>query len=1463
MDLVGVIKIILIALIQIASVQNSCQKSNTNVPFKTSFVSSSDYSVRRSVGGGLISLPLSNVETPHQPEALMGGSGYEPSYHEQSYTSMRDPIASSSNTREEVSLNPTSNQAAQNVNLDYQSNNEHYVGNDRASKSSSDISSHHSNYNQEPIVVVEVQASRHQQQPEEPLINTHYSQLDDLVASPSAEMGHNASQLSENNQTSNELQQQQQQQTTSKPILATTIKIETDVSTRKSIEDSPTTVGPSSSSTVPISTPRGMSISNSPTSSTTTTTTIATTTISAGSTTSTEPSPTTTSSPPPPPPPSSPSPPTTNTITTKTIDRSIPTTTQSETYANTTVMARPESSTALASTIAGPTRNMSITQVDQVSTQTSQTSIASTTHPPQVDTSRIPSSENSKSREGKKVQEVANTDRALDQETFSSNRSSVSIQSRSNLCKFGEPNCSYLVASVPILDRWNSGDNESSQGQKNNNNNNTRVVNEFVFVPEDSGLNFEDPTYITRKVGSKDVEPSSLKAEHREIDSEGETSSSLADDIELDYTNPDSDPIRNSEPFMGKSAAGSTPTMGFTSTPKFLSSTISSSYSPTSVSVATTAGQTTPFAVRNRQQQQTTSTTQISPVSATSTTTTASSSSSTSPAPTTTTTTTTVKTSTIPNTTTTTTTMLPTTRRSPPLQSSTSRPPTSAAVATSARPTPRVSQSTSYTVRVSSSDRLTSGSNLPQTTPAALKTGDALSQKTQKPTATRLNQKLLRINEPTQFSETPPQPISRLPAVSSSTTSMPRLLSTSSSTTPAINSAITTSTTPVSARVVHSTSFKPVVEKKQSQQDTIPQVRVRVAQQAPSISRRPKASANSYGEHKQFLSEPVRDLRRKGSHSAVGSNFSPSFNGADDEETKILTRYTIPSQLSRLTAPKSVETKRSIWSNSRAGSTATDNQQSARNKLDQASPSEKLLAVERQILRSSTATTSATSISKDQHSAAVMDKKQPEKRLQMVQTMAKNVLPDDKQLNRQAQASLTVMGLSASSSRSLSNQVGQSQAEASTQVSLFSSSPVSLAKAAEKLETLAKVEDNNRISGQQRNLSNNLNTSQSVVLSSVDKQQLPTTTVVAPKQSQQQSTTELPTSQNKRNVGEVMTLIASSPDSGAMPAQPVAENYSFFSSIGSLNGDYKEEKDERVKEQRLQQQPQLQLQLQPKLQYIRQPDQQVDKIIDLLTSDLAAEKSRSLLAAKASTTPRRVVEPTLETKPVRRLVDEVDDFEGSVEDQLEKDALHSRPQKVETISAASITAPKRSNAYTKAPRQANQNMQLKQQQQQAAALQDSGKWQPSAEDAAGSGSDGGSESGNNSGNLLPGRPGVDYPIHWQVPKTSFDCRNYELSGFYADIESDCQAYHSCHKGRGGRHTFLCPNGTLFSQELLTCDWWYNVECSASKLYLSNEGVDNNSSERVSRGANNNGGASVGAIVEQGSRTAANELSMSS
>ncbi|XP_066981877.1 protein P200-like [Macrobrachium rosenbergii] len=80
---------------------------------------------------------------------------------------------------------------------------------------------------------------------------------------------------------------------------------------------------------------------------------------------------------------------------------------------------------------------------------------------------------------------------------------------------------------------------------------------------------------------------------------------------------------------------------------------------------------------------------------------------------------------------------------------------------------------------------------------------------------------------------------------------------------------------------------------------------------------------------------------------------------------------------------------------------------------------------------------------------------------------------------------------------------------------------------------------------------------------------------------------------------------------------------------------------------------------------------------------------------------------------------------------------------------------------------------------------------------------------------VPGEPGVDYPIYWQAPRTSFDCRRYH-EGYYADMETGCQVFHVCNN-RGDR-TFLCPNGTIFNQEHFTCQWWFNVECSRAQDY---------------------------------------------
>ncbi|CAL8116720.1 unnamed protein product [Orchesella dallaii] len=87
---------------------------------------------------------------------------------------------------------------------------------------------------------------------------------------------------------------------------------------------------------------------------------------------------------------------------------------------------------------------------------------------------------------------------------------------------------------------------------------------------------------------------------------------------------------------------------------------------------------------------------------------------------------------------------------------------------------------------------------------------------------------------------------------------------------------------------------------------------------------------------------------------------------------------------------------------------------------------------------------------------------------------------------------------------------------------------------------------------------------------------------------------------------------------------------------------------------------------------------------------------------------------------------------------------------------------------------------------------------------------------------IPGVPGVDYPILDEIPQTGFDCKNQRYKGFFADIDAKCQAWHYC-DFTDGHSTFLCPNGTLFSQVLLTCDWWFNVDCDqATQLYVLNE-----------------------------------------
>ncbi|KAG7162965.1 uncharacterized protein LOC121873089 [Homarus americanus] len=90
-----------------------------------------------------------------------------------------------------------------------------------------------------------------------------------------------------------------------------------------------------------------------------------------------------------------------------------------------------------------------------------------------------------------------------------------------------------------------------------------------------------------------------------------------------------------------------------------------------------------------------------------------------------------------------------------------------------------------------------------------------------------------------------------------------------------------------------------------------------------------------------------------------------------------------------------------------------------------------------------------------------------------------------------------------------------------------------------------------------------------------------------------------------------------------------------------------------------------------------------------------------------------------------------------------------------------------------------------------------------------------------------GVPGEDYPILASPPNTGFSCDDQAVQGYYADTASEagCQVFHICQDRarRRQQDSFLCPNGTIFNQQYLVCDWWFNVDCSeAENFYSVNE-----------------------------------------
>ena len=88
--------------------------------------------------------------------------------------------------------------------------------------------------------------------------------------------------------------------------------------------------------------------------------------------------------------------------------------------------------------------------------------------------------------------------------------------------------------------------------------------------------------------------------------------------------------------------------------------------------------------------------------------------------------------------------------------------------------------------------------------------------------------------------------------------------------------------------------------------------------------------------------------------------------------------------------------------------------------------------------------------------------------------------------------------------------------------------------------------------------------------------------------------------------------------------------------------------------------------------------------------------------------------------------------------------------------------------------------------------------------------------------VILGEPETDYPILSEAPETSFSCDGQD-DGMYADVEARCQVWHQCFAGRSW--SFLCPNGTIFNQEIFTCVWWFDFDCStAESFYNLNAGL---------------------------------------
>ncbi|XP_061726904.1 U-scoloptoxin(01)-Cw1a-like [Cydia pomonella] len=77
---------------------------------------------------------------------------------------------------------------------------------------------------------------------------------------------------------------------------------------------------------------------------------------------------------------------------------------------------------------------------------------------------------------------------------------------------------------------------------------------------------------------------------------------------------------------------------------------------------------------------------------------------------------------------------------------------------------------------------------------------------------------------------------------------------------------------------------------------------------------------------------------------------------------------------------------------------------------------------------------------------------------------------------------------------------------------------------------------------------------------------------------------------------------------------------------------------------------------------------------------------------------------------------------------------------------------------------------------------------------------------------LPHSPPLHPKLARETIHTVFSCHG-RARGYYADLDTGCQAYHFCWHQRLVA-TDLCANGTLFNEQFQVCDHFYNVRCGS-------------------------------------------------